>query len=213
MEARLDPGRFAGRRVYAIGGGASLRGLDLDGPLAGHPVIGCNDAMLRYACARIGAFGDWGWWQRRGSELEGSGVEAWSNCNAAREVPGVNWLRKSARMSKSPDAAAWWGNTGYLALQLALLWGPREIVLLGYDMRLVDGRSNWHDDNPSSPTSRTYDSMLRHAGEIARDARRLFPGTLIVNADPVSRLTPWPVADPRDYGIEVPVDHLYRRTR
>lgn len=38
-------------------------------------------------------------------------------------------------------------NGGYQAIALALRAGAGLVVLVGYDMRAIDGRTNWHSDS------------------------------------------------------------------
>jgi hypothetical protein len=52
---------WSGEVVYIIGGGPSLKTLDL-GVLADRRVIGCNDAYMLGPWVGICFFGDYGWY-------------------------------------------------------------------------------------------------------------------------------------------------------
>jgi len=209
MKGYLEPERFTDMTVFIVGGGSSLRGLDLERDLAGKIVIGCNDAY-RLSCTRICCFGDSTWYKRNKTDLAEFEGEIWTNHSTFTEVDNIQWLRKRPHISTRPTECAWWGNTGYLALNLALLGHPKEIVMLGYDMCRIDELANWHDYNRGSPTDNDYLTMLAHNDEIVESVVYEYPDVYIVNANPVSRLSGFIKSDPSEYGIEVPADHIYR---
>lgn len=47
------------------------------------------------------------------------------------------------------------GNSGYQAVQLALLWGAKEVVLIGFTMKAIDGKNHWHRDHRHSNPNTT----------------------------------------------------------
>jgi len=209
MQGYLEPDRFSGTTVFIIGGGSSLLGLDLERDLADKMVIGCNDAF-RLSCTRICCFGDAVWHKRVVDELFEWDGEVWTNHNAYKSVELVRYLRKCPHISIRPTECAWWGNTGFLALNLALLGHPKSIVLLGYDMCRINEEANWHNHNRVAPTDQDYETMLAHNDEIVEACRLEYPDVQIVNADPISRLVGFIKSDPTEYGIEVPDGHIYR---
>ena len=208
MLSSVDPNKFKGCRIYIVAGGASLRGIDLENDLSERYVVGCNDAY-KLSCTEICVFGDKPWYEKNKNELEVWEGELWTNHSSFDHDPRVNYLRKSPILSNSSNAAAWYGNTGFLALNFVLLGYPDEIVLLGYDMCVVDGRANWHDENRVEPDDETYKTMLLNTHDMARMIDALFPGVRIVNADPLSRLDIFEKVDPRLWGIKIPSGHKY----
>ena len=210
----FDTQRFRGMRVYVIGGGPSLIGLDLETDLHFNMVVGCNDAY-KLSCTKLCCFGDNTWGrthQDRLIEWISEGNEVWTNNNSWQFSKDVNWLRKCPHLSTHDDCAAWFGNTGFLGLQLALLGNPDEVVLLGYDMCLIDGRSNWHDDNRGQPRPCDYDTMLKHTDEIIKEVEEKYRHVRVLNANPLSRLEGFDVVDPESVGIHVPTHHIYSRS-
>jgi hypothetical protein len=44
----------------------------------------------------------------------------------------------------------WGGNSGFAAINLAVMFGAAKIILLGYDHDWTDGKSHHHGDHPSN---------------------------------------------------------------
>lgn len=56
--------------------------------------------------------------------------------------------RHADGLSFDPKVLHTGGNSGYQAINLAVLLGAKKILLLGYDMSKPNGRSHWHGDHP-----------------------------------------------------------------
>lgn len=77
-------------------------------------------------------------------------------------------------------------NSGYQAINLAVLSGAKRILLLGYDMRFIQGRSHWFGDHPIknvehefkcyAPKFKTMKPQLEKEGVTVINAT---PGTFI----------------------------------
>jgi hypothetical protein len=65
---------------------------------------------------------------------------------------GLDWIRgkMAAGMSFDEGLIHFGGNGGFQALNLAVLFGAKKIILLGYDMQESDGKSHWHEDHPAT---------------------------------------------------------------
>lgn len=95
--------------------------------------------------------------------------------------------------SYDPTAIHYGGNSGFQAVNLAILFGATRIVLIGFDMRIVDDKRHFFGDHPHP---------LRNAGPLGQWARRFkhaaktLPSTIqIVNATPGSAITCFPMVD------------------
>jgi len=113
---------------------------------AGHRIMGinnayqiCDDLDYLYGCDRD-------WWQKHEGvqdfkckkfSLEPSGFEDVT----AMENDGFDGL--SFEWPKLRTG----GNSGYQAINLAVLLGYRRIILLGYDMQQTNGKNHWHGDH------------------------------------------------------------------
>lgn len=78
------------------------------------------------------------------------------------------------------------GNSGFQALNLAIQFGARRIILLGYDMR---GSGHWHGPHKTGtdPNNRSAANWRRIFAESAPKIARL--GVEVINATPRSALT------------------------
>jgi len=146
--------------AFIIGGGPSLEGMDWD-PFHDHRIIGCNDAYLLGPWVDVCCFGDVEWhrahdykWvhlpeevripdcvaKHNGTKFAGlrqySGIKV-TNCHSQfdesrRDVLQLN--RYERGLSDDPAWLGWNCNTGAAAINLALLFGCKRVVLLGFDM-------------------------------------------------------------------------------
>ena len=174
---------------YIIGGGPSLKGFNWN-LLQDKNVIGCNVAF--YIGARIvpiTVFGDAAFMKQHRVGLDEYDADGGQVITSSRRIDRFNPPKYIKMMKRklnglSTDGLAWNGNTGALAINLALLFGASPIYLLGYDMRLSDeGKKNYHNCYNDSPKSKTYDRFIRGLAMVARDLKQLFPGHQVINLE------------------------------
>jgi len=187
--------------VFIIGGGLSLEKFDWE-LLRPDRVftIGCNDAYLRGPdICNICFFGDIKWWKahQRGLETyrESGKGSVFTHCPQLQSGKDhTPWLWKMNRESRGLhlDALAWNKNTGAGAVNLALLLGAKRVLLLGFDMHLIGGRSNWHDNNLDKPNAAVYPRFLKGFERLAKDLPIKFPGCKIINITDDSSLDLFP---------------------
>lgn len=90
------------------------------------------------------------------------------------------------------------GNSGFQALNLAVQFGAKRIILVGFDMRLDLG-VHWHGphgkglNNPRDILFASWRDALNGAA-----ASLAGLGVEILNASPVSALTAYPIVDLRE---------------
>lgn len=152
-------------------------------------------ADVLYAC-------DWRWWTWHPEALNFKGekfvMASNEELSEERFGPlkrgGVNivWNDGSDGLSDKPDHLRTGNNGGYQAINLAYQFGVRRIILLGYDMRVVDERAHWHPDHPVANQPNTYSKVF------LPKFRRLAPilverGLEVVNCTPGSALDCFPM--------------------
>jgi hypothetical protein len=127
-------------------------------------------ADVLYAC-------DAKWWRHYGHEVNGEFTgECWTIDREYQGTPGMNQIDgvDLPGLSSNPKRIHTGGNGGYQALGLAVLWGVKRIILLGYDMGATNGRSHWHPDHPrelGNPCM--FESWRRRMAVAAADLRRM----------------------------------------
>ena len=91
--------------------------------------------------------------------------------------------------STDPSLIHYGDNSGFQALNLAILLGATYIVLVGFDMRHVKGKSHFFGDHPQGLFQRPeYESFAKKFDKAAAP-----DGVTIVNATPGSALKCYPM--------------------
>ncbi len=138
--------------VFIVGGGPSLRGVDLS-PLKGKCVFGVNYDMFRPEVT-VGVFGDLLFYRNYKYDIQAMHVPVIAlTPDAKKDFPYLYYCEKRVSPSLAlGDRVAWGlpnnslaGNTGAAALNIAVNLGAEEIVLIGFDLKETNGRRNHHD--------------------------------------------------------------------
>ncbi len=136
--------------TYIIGGGSSLCDFEWS-RLHGKHTIGCNDAYkLGVEVCEICIFGDFSWWKHHGESMEEykgfvvTNVDALNN-GLNNKPPWVHFMERLP-VGLHKKELGWNGNTGASALNLAIILGATTIYLLGFDIGIRKGKTNWHND-------------------------------------------------------------------
>jgi hypothetical protein len=142
------------------------------------------------------------WWNHHNG-VPGFDGEKWSShqsggsiCNdklACAERYGLNLIAGSEApgFSLDPSVVHYGCNSGFQALNLAILWGASVIVLVGFDMRRVDGAAHFFGEHPASlSTPVDYSRFVPHF-----ERAEVPEGVQILNATPESALACYPVVD------------------
>lgn len=171
-----------------------------------HNVVVVNDAYrllpfadLLYAC-------DAAWWNlHKGTNFAG---EKWSSQHQRLERgQPVNEKKDLAKkyglqlihgrhvdgFSFEPGIIHYGSNSGFQALNLVLLFGATEIVMVGYDMRTVGGKRHFFGNHPR--TLNNSSNYEQWAPNFAKAATTLPPHIKIINATPGSAIKCFPFMD------------------
>lgn len=107
----------------------------------------------------------------------------------APDVKACPYEKRARGLSKVRGRIAWGGNSGYCAIGLAVQFGARRILLLGYDQQ----GEHWHHPHPDS-IWKAFNWPMWHQrfAEMADDARRM--GIDIVNCSRETALRCFPRA-------------------
>ncbi len=188
----LPPPLYKGRDVFIIGGGPSFKGFDIR-RLYGKDVITLNSSA--YSCRGRGAtlfFCDPDWLSLR-LDL----VKSWDGL-----VVTDVWESKELcydrilYLAPVPDAVDFiigedriksGQSSGHSAISVAIALGAKRVILLGYDMRTVDGRHHHHDDYLEEPIPTLYSEQFI-PGFNGWNAAANRAGVEVLNATPDSAL-------------------------
>jgi len=185
--------KWLGEEVFIIGGGKSLEHFNFE-LLRNEYTIGCNDAYkFGVDICKVMIFGDHKWFNHHEAELADYKGIVFTNCNQLMKS-SIPWLWSCQRKLKGlyHDALGWNNNTGASAINLALLLGASKIFLLGYDMKLSQGKNNWHPNVLDKPNPGIYDKFQEGFGWVAADLSKKFPNAEVINVTDCSALEVFP---------------------
>ena len=150
------PKMWEGETVFIIGGGPSLNDLDLS-LIHDKRCIGVNNAYRLGDWVDICWFGDSRWleWHQNRKNLrdgwrEFAGIRA-SSAARIKDHKDIKYVAlsqgKPYGIETDPYKICWNKTSGTSAINLAYHLGASKIVLLGFDMQIVDNKHNWHDEH------------------------------------------------------------------
>lgn len=160
------------RRCLIVAPGPSLAAEDVALFRGRVPAIAVGDAWRLAPWAAALYHADAPWWKQH----DGCGEYAGLKLVAAKTVSdktdpawGLIPLRTERRPGFSFDPAFVHEgtNSGFQALNLAILWGAREIYLLGYDMGRTGGKAHFFGDHPAAIRKPSPFDKFRAAFEAA----------------------------------------------
>lgn len=96
--------------------------------------------------------------------------------------------------STDPKRIHYGSNSGFQAVNLAILKGATRVILVGFDMRIVGGRRHFFGDHPAPLHNRDEFGCFIRPFEIASRKCKV----PVVNATPGSALKCWPRVDLED---------------
>lgn len=178
------------------------RRVEADGILSARSprVIAINDAYRLAPWAEYLYACDAPWWALHGARLN----EVTGRCVSVDEgvaFPWVHVLRQQEKeFSTDPAALQTGSNSGFQALNLAYLLGAARVLLAGYDMRVIDGRSHFFGEHPDPLNKPSpYHLFVQAFRDAAPRLKEL--GLEVINCTPGSALDCFPFQD-----LEVALD-------
>jgi len=190
-----------GRTVIVAAPGPSLT-QEVAERCRNHTVLAIKEAYQQIPWAEVLYGCDEKFWKRTNGCPDFQG-ERWSshdnNSNhklaAARDY-GVKLCngRGGLRFSLDPITIHYSKDSGFQAINLALLFGATRLVLVGFDMRLVGGKRYFFGNDPRRLLTK-YNEV---AEKFAMAARHLPPHIKIINSTPDSALKCFPRMDLND---------------
>jgi uncharacterized Rossmann fold enzyme len=85
--------------------------------------------------------------------------QMWTSTQLAADKFNLNYVeRRTGEGAPRDYIYTGGGNSGYQAVQLAIMWGASEIILVGFTMKYLNGQKHWHADHK---TTNPEEAMLR----------------------------------------------------
>lgn len=187
--------------VVIAASGPSLASADVASARGRARVIAVNDSWRMATWADAIYACDEAWWSfHYKAVMEKFGGERWSQrpvkeIGTPARVPfELNYVGGShaAGLCRTPGQIHYGSNSGYQAMNLAWHFGARRILLLGFDMRMINGRRHWFGEHPKGLTnSGDYSAWIQNFAVMARDLRQ--DGVEVINCTKDSALEYWPI--------------------
>jgi hypothetical protein len=193
-----------GGSCVILGGGESIRLLSPD-LVAQQRAIAVNCAAIDFPRSEVFFWGDAGFPQRWAKELQTFQGLKVSCCASDASIPGVRFVRKlrdGGPLTTNPRCVRWNSSSGAAAINLAVHFGVKRIILCGFDMhKREDGHNNYHDRYAPGVgiASDPFRRFLAPFKQIAVDLERL--EIECVNASPGSAIATIQIVDPRSVGL------------
>jgi uncharacterized Rossmann fold enzyme len=181
------------KRCFIIGGGPSIANTNLD-LIKKEFVIGVNMAYKLGTWIDIWMFGDSDIYKNNKEAIEKWPNRIVSCAGAAKNNKKIEHYYRCRKHNicfeekhlAFPNVGA---NSGATAINFAIREGFEQVILLGFDMRIVDGKHHYHNYYKTQPRDDAYKRFLLHFVEIAKEAK-----IEIINATPDSALNVFPKA-------------------
>jgi hypothetical protein len=189
--------RWGGATVFVAATGPSLTP-EVASLVRGNRVVAVNDAYKLFPFADVLYACDAKWWDVH-KGCPGFLGERWSShekggSNDKREAGAKYGLKlvagRSGETFRTDGAIAYGSNSGFQAVNLAILFGASRIVLVGFDMREVGGRRHFFGEHPRP--LRSGGCFQSWAAKFASAAKCLPAGVQVVNATPGSAVKAFP---------------------
>ena len=167
-------------------------------PIHGAHVIGVNNAYQIGPWIDAIFFGDCAWYLVHRTALAKLSNLKVSCCprfagRPQKDMEGVKYLAKDGGhrygISNNPSKVAWNHNSGASAINLAVHFGAKRIILLGFVMCLDGSVSHWHGSHGNKKPP-PFARHLNGFPSIAEDAARR--GVEVLNCSPNSQIDVFP---------------------
>ena len=190
------PKIWQGEEVYIVGGGPSVKRLKIEA-LEEKRIIVANNSYRLFPNASFCFFMDHDeWYVHHKEELDATFTGNLVSCHhKLKTASGVLFLENNGNkgLSRNPGSVTNGNNSGTGAINLAFLLGATTIILIGFDMRMVEGKHNYHDEcfrTKPIPNDIYENSFIKNLKTMAIELER--EGISVQNATPGSALKVFP---------------------
>ncbi len=184
--------------IAILGGGPSLTQNQVNA-VKHLPVIAVNDAYKLAPWANVLYGCDAKWWKWNDPFFRGTKAALKWNAETGAFHNGWDDVERrdihalastgTLGLESSPNSLRTGMNSGYQAINLAVHLGGRQIILLGFDMKAINGKDHWfgaHPDGVAPP----YDSMRGCFPSLVDPLKK--KGVEVINCTPDSALDVFP---------------------
>lgn len=197
-DAWAVPPMWRGRTVVILAGGPSLTADQVEHVRQAQAADACqvlaiNNSLWLAPWADAHWFCDRRWWDWHQDEVRAFGGVKLTLENYDLAELGVHGVHNMGAVGFCPDPRGVYTgkNSGYQCIHVAAHAQAARVLLLGYDMRIVEGRTHWHAGHGRPLGPKVYSQIMLPHFEALRaplEAR----GVEVINCTPGSALDVWP---------------------
>lgn len=190
MVGTIVPRRWSGATVVCLASGPSLIPADVEATVA-LPTLAISDTFRLAPHAGVLYAPDTVWWRWHPEAAQHPAPLKYGLHHGLKDHPDVQQLQFSHGPGLSHGGMTLKGShAGIQAINLALLLGATQILLLGYDMQPApDGRQHFFGSHPNGSHVQ-YARRLADYDGIAEDLRKA--GVTVLNASRRTAITTFP---------------------
>ena len=183
---------WSGKPAVLVASGPSASAVELDRARGLAHVLAINESwrLAPWADAVYGA--DFRFWLAKAGLPDFAGLKITGEERAARDWPDIHAIKLRRGFDRivtdELGVVGWGGNSGFHAVNLAVQFGARRLVLVGYDMH-VEAGLHWHGPHPkgfNNPNPKSIERWRRMLDAVALDLAGL--GVGVINCSPSSAL-------------------------
>lgn len=186
---RKFPLQWTGETVFILAAGPSLTQEQCDAVRGRGKAIAINTTFRLAPWADVLYGCDGRWWDEYYDEAKETASELWTQEAVAAKKHGLKLVqsRKAPGLGKQFGVIHQGANSGYQAINLAYQAGVKKIILLGFDMRRINGKSHHHGDHPRHlNASLPFSMWIREFEQLAKDLEDV--GVEVINCTPGTAL-------------------------
>lgn len=205
MSTPITPRLWPDSTIACVATGPSLTEEDCKYLRGKVPVIAINDAHLLAPWADILYSSDRSWWPHYKAVPSFQGMKygigsAPGKANPFFHYPEITVLRNAGYhgLELDPSGLRNGKNSGFAALNLAVHFGAKRILLLGYNMSHLHGRQHFFGSHPPNlqQTSALYPNFRRAFDTLVEPLKSA--GVKVINCTKHTSLTAFPLGDLRE---------------
>lgn len=187
---------WSDRPVVIVASGPSAAGVDLEPARGKARIIALNSSVRLCPWADMVYGCDASWWLHENGLSDFKGLKIAGEARATQSYQDIRTVKVIAHIDTlvwdQPGCIGSGGNSGFQSINLAVLFGARKLILVGYDMQ-IDGGLHWHGKHPAglnNPTAKNVPRWRRAIDGVQPELERL--GVTVWNCSPVSALQAFP---------------------
>ena len=184
---------WSGKPAVLVASGPSASAVDLDLARERAHVLAVNESWRLAPWADALYAADFRFWAAHVGVPDFDGLKIAGEERAARDWPEEVHAVKIRRgfdriVTDELGTVGWGGNSGFHAVNLAVQFGARRLLLVGYDMH-VEAGLHWHGPHPkgfNNPNVKSVERWRRMLDAVALDLAAM--GVGVINCTPGSAL-------------------------